>query len=399
MNKVITINLGGTAYQLEERGYDALRAYLETAAARLQGNPDRDEILSDVEQAIGEKFRALAKSYKTVVVTKEVTAVLAEMGPIEDASSAAGMPSAADKRGGGAGAADATQAGSKAGSTGAPGPAKRLYRITEGAMWAGVCNGLAAYVNLDPTIVRLLFVLLTIFWGSGLLVYFVLAFVVPAADSPEDKAAAYGAPFTTQEFIRRAKAGYYDAMKSLPDRVARKEWKRRFRREIRGWGASFRREMDANAFQWRHNWWRSWGAGLPPGAGFALPLFSVLHGALAIAWLSTLISLLATGTLFGVLLPAGMPAWVAVLVVLFVYGFLVLPLKAMRWAVYRGDFDRSHASWPFVCFLDGLVRLTVAVVLVWLAIRYLPEAREAIQNIPSLFREAVSNIKDWWGPR
>ena len=59
MNKVITINLDGNAYQLEEGGYDALRAYLETAAARLQGNPDRDEILSDIERAIAEKFRAL----------------------------------------------------------------------------------------------------------------------------------------------------------------------------------------------------------------------------------------------------------------------------------------------------------------------------------------------------
>jgi anaerobic ribonucleoside-triphosphate reductase len=41
MNKVITINLDGIAYQLEEGGYDALRAYLETAAARLQGNRTR----------------------------------------------------------------------------------------------------------------------------------------------------------------------------------------------------------------------------------------------------------------------------------------------------------------------------------------------------------------------
>ena len=80
MNKVIAINLGGNAYQLEEGGYDALRAYLETAAARLQGNPDRDEILSDIERAIAEKFRALLASHKTVVVTQEVTAVLAEMG-------------------------------------------------------------------------------------------------------------------------------------------------------------------------------------------------------------------------------------------------------------------------------------------------------------------------------
>src|SRR5271163_2213056 len=94
MNKVITINLGGTAYQLEEGGYDALRAYLDTATARLQGNPDRDEILSDIERAIAEKFRALLGSYKTVVVSKEVAAVLAEMGPIEAESGEAANPGA-----------------------------------------------------------------------------------------------------------------------------------------------------------------------------------------------------------------------------------------------------------------------------------------------------------------
>ena len=75
MNKVITINLDGAAYQLEEGGYDALRTYLETAAARLEHNPDRDEILSDIERAIAEKFRALLGSGKTVVVTREVAAV------------------------------------------------------------------------------------------------------------------------------------------------------------------------------------------------------------------------------------------------------------------------------------------------------------------------------------
>jgi hypothetical protein len=43
MNKVITINLDGTAFQLEEAGYNALHTYLETANARLEGNPDREE--------------------------------------------------------------------------------------------------------------------------------------------------------------------------------------------------------------------------------------------------------------------------------------------------------------------------------------------------------------------
>jgi hypothetical protein len=49
-----------------------------------------------------------------------------------------------------------------------------------------------------------------------LLVYVVMAFVVPEARSPEEKAAASGNPSTAQEFIRRAKEGYYEAMKGFP---------------------------------------------------------------------------------------------------------------------------------------------------------------------------------------
>ena len=246
MNKVITINLGGNAYQLEEGGYDALRAYLETAAARLQGNPDRDEILSDIERAIAEKFRALLASHKTVVETKEVAAVLAEMGPIE------ADPGEADGRRVPGGAQRTRRGGRQNEQRGAADTPRRLYRIHEGAMIAGVCNGIAAYVNIDPTLVRLAFVLLTMFWGTGLLVYVVMAIVVPEARSPEEKAAASGDPSTAQEFIRRAKEGYYEAMKGFPDRKARREWKRRFKREMR-----------ANADQWRYNWHSYWAEHAP----------------------------------------------------------------------------------------------------------------------------------------
>jgi len=177
MNKVITINLGGNAYQLEEGGYDTLRAYLETATAQLQHNPDRDEILSDIERAIAEKFRALLASHKTVVETKEVAAVLAEMGPIEAEPGEASRPGASS-----AGATSGTSGQKTAGeekAAGSGGTPRRLYRIQEGAMIAGVCNGIAAHMNIDPTLVRLAFVLLTIFWGTGLLVYVVMAIVVP----------------------------------------------------------------------------------------------------------------------------------------------------------------------------------------------------------------------------
>jgi phage shock protein PspC (stress-responsive transcriptional regulator) len=384
MNKVITINLDGMAYQLEEGGYDALRAYLETAAAQLQGNPDHDEILSDIERAIGEKFRALLASHKTVVVTKEVAAVLAEMGPIEadpgkvtdPGASGAGAPSSAS----GPGAAGKEQA------AGHGGPPRRLYRIQEGAMIAGVCNGIAAHVNIDPTFVRLAFVVLTMLWGSGLLVYVVMAIVVPEARSPEEKASASGIPSTAQEFIRRAKEGYYEAVKGFPDRKARREWKRRFKREMR-----------ANADQWRYNWHSYWAEHAPfhPGMGFALPVLSLLHGAATVLWLCALISLLATGAVFGLALPASVPVWVAALLLFIAYGILAGPLKAARRSCYWG-LGRPRWAWSFVFLLDALVWLAVVAALLWLAAHYFPEVRDAVHGIPALAHQASDDIRTWW---
>jgi len=77
MNKVITINLGGNAYQLEEGGYDALRSYLDAAGRRLEGNPDRDEIIADIERAIADKVRGVLGANKTVVLAREVAAIIA----------------------------------------------------------------------------------------------------------------------------------------------------------------------------------------------------------------------------------------------------------------------------------------------------------------------------------
>ena len=378
MNKVITINLNGAAYQLEEGGYDILRAYLETATARLQGNPDRDEIVSDIERAIAEKFRVLLSSHKTVVVTKEVGVVLAEMGPIEADPGATADPGASGANG--PGGPEEKQA---------PGPGripKRLYRIQEGAMISGVCNGIAAYVNIDPTFVRLAFVLLTIFWGTGLLVYVVMAFVVPEARSPEEKAAASGEPPTAQEFIRRAKEGYYEAMKGFPDRKARREWRHRFKREMR-----------ANADQWRHGWHgcRAEQSPFHPGMVLALPVLSLLQGVATVLCMCALISLLATGTVFGLALPANVPVWVAALLLFIAYGILVGPLKIARRVCYRGG-GQSGLAWSFMFLLDAAVWLVVVATLLWLAFHYFPELREAVQSIPTLAHQAVDDVQTWW---
>lgn len=56
---------------------------------------------------------------------------------------------------------------------------KKLYRKNEGKMLLGVCAGLADYLAMDPTVVRLLWVLFTCVGGSGILAYIVCAIIMP----------------------------------------------------------------------------------------------------------------------------------------------------------------------------------------------------------------------------
>ena len=60
---------------------------------------------------------------------------------------------------------------------------KKLYRNTNKQMIAGVCSGLADYLNLDLTVVRLIFVLLFFLGGHGLLIYVLLWILTPVQPS------------------------------------------------------------------------------------------------------------------------------------------------------------------------------------------------------------------------
>ena len=192
MHKVITINLNGNAYQLDEPGYEALRDYLTHAEARLGSNPDRAEIVRDLEQSVAEKFQRFLGPGKTVVSTGEVEQILREIGPIDGE-----LPNP---------------------PAGAATPPKRLYQIRDGAMLSGVCNGLAAYFNLDPTIVRIAFagstlVLMAMEVDAAVAIpalYVVLMFLVPYAKTPEQIAAAQGSsrdiPYKVQQVVEKVKA-------------------------------------------------------------------------------------------------------------------------------------------------------------------------------------------------
>lgn len=177
MNKVVSVNLNGRAYQIEEHGYTALKKYLDQAEARLADNPDREEIIADFEQAIAEKCDELLNDNKTVIGTSEIAAIIEQMGPVDGKE------------------ADASDEPSE-------GPVKRLYLIKEGAIIGGVCNGLATYFNIDVTVVRLVAIVLAFITSGGLiLAYIVLMFLIPTAKTPEQRAAAQGKRLNTKELL------------------------------------------------------------------------------------------------------------------------------------------------------------------------------------------------------
>jgi phage shock protein C len=56
---------------------------------------------------------------------------------------------------------------------------KKLYKSSKNKMLCGVCGGLADYLNIDPTIIRLIAVVLVLCFGTGILAYILAAIIVP----------------------------------------------------------------------------------------------------------------------------------------------------------------------------------------------------------------------------
>ena len=358
MQKVISINLNGNAYQLDESGYDVLREYLARADRELEANPDRAEIMADLEQAIADKCQKFLGPHKSVVNAGEVERIVKEMGPI---NAAAGEDPAG---------ASNTAAGGKRTPPAEP-PQKRLYRNPDGAMLAGVCNGLAAYFGIDVTIVRVLFVLAAILTkGAGFIFYVVMMFIIPEAHTAEERAAAGGAPFNAKDVVDRAKKHYADGTR---------HWRRQWRQQ---------------QLRWRR---QGWGPGGPsayivaPWAPLMLPVFGLAHLALFLIMAAAMISLVNTGAILSWRLPPNMPVWAGALILLAAYQIVVSPIRNLQqWSVQPSATVQpaNYAFWNAVIWLIGMA------VVVWVASNHIPEIREFLQRLPALTREFAFAIRD-----
>src|SRR5258706_4606376 len=376
MNTVIIINLNGNAFHLEEPGFQSLRAYLERAQAQLQDNPDKSEIMADLEQAIADKCGHFLRPHKNVLTAAEIDGVLKEMGPVEtDGAAPAGATA-------GATGAEQPQAGKST-----PGPApQRLYQIRQGAMLSGVCTGIAAYFNIDVTIVRILFVVLTVLTGGlWVLVYIGMMLVVPFANTGEEHAAAAGAPFNAQEVIDRAKKHYAEFKDS-------KEWRRHWRQQRREW----RRRWHENAYWWGHNLQRnvhqfstSAGYGGHLGSTLLIPVLAVFNAILFCVWVAAIVSLATTGAIFGWVIGGSIPLWVSILILMFFYSMISRPLRHARRAIY---WNTSGYNYFWFSAWYEIFSTAVLILICWFAYTHVPEVHDFFQHFAHNLTTMWNNI-------
>jgi len=111
-------------------------------------------------------------------------------------------------------------------------PIRKLYRSEKDKVIGGVCGGLGEYFSIDPVIIRVIFVLLTIPGGGGLIAYLILYFVIPPA--PGEGAAPASVPDlenkvkAAAEELRAHAEHFAEEMRaSRANRSARREERRR----------------------------------------------------------------------------------------------------------------------------------------------------------------------------
>lgn len=192
MNKTIIININGIVFHIEEDAYEVLRAYMTEVKRHFAYSNDNEEIVLDIENRLAEMFNErLAEQSKQVIVLQDVLDITARMGNVDDFDIETDEQNFTETR-----------------------TAHRsLFRDPEDRIIGGVCSGLGHYFDIEAKWVRLITVLATILWGTGLIVYLILWLVTPRAKTRADRMAMKGEPINLQNFKRNLDEEV-DALKS-----------------------------------------------------------------------------------------------------------------------------------------------------------------------------------------
>lgn len=179
MKKIININLSGRVIPIEDSAYEKLQQYIESLRRYFANEEGRDEIINDIESRIAELMSDKTSKSAAAIADEDVENIINSMGRVEDFE-------AADKEEALSAAAAGSSEKEQAESSYSEPPKKprgRLYRDTNDKFIGGVCSGIAAYMNVDPSIVRILFGIISFGgFGFGFLAYIILWIVLPPKD-------------------------------------------------------------------------------------------------------------------------------------------------------------------------------------------------------------------------
>lgn len=168
MKKVVNAGIGNVPFVIEEDAYQRLSSYLAHFKSKLKAEPGQlrpDEVMEDLEERIAELFSA-GISHGQVVTMEMVEKVIEQLGLPDGSSDSDSKASSPDSA-----------------TSGESAPHK-LYRDPLNKAIAGVCSGLAAYFDLDVVLVRIIFVAISLLYGSGALAYFIFWIICPSATTP-----------------------------------------------------------------------------------------------------------------------------------------------------------------------------------------------------------------------
>jgi len=195
MKKTLTINLGGIVFHIDEDAYLLLNQYLESLNKHFSKQEGSQDILNDIESRIAEILGEKCSDTKQVIICADVIEVIAIMGqPVE-------MDQENPKQ-------ESKKPGNEKGD-------KRFFRNPDEKIIGGVCSGIAAYFHLDPVWVRLIFLVFIAAGGSGILLYLILWFVIPEAQSTTDKLEMRGKKIN----INNIEKSFREEVKELGGRI------------------------------------------------------------------------------------------------------------------------------------------------------------------------------------
>ena len=153
MKKVININFQGAIVPIEETSYELLKQYTESLRNYFANEQGRDEIINDIESRISELFQERLKKGATCITDDDVNAIINNMGRPQDFEDAGAGQQNDNSQ------SNQNTKSETVFDTNWNWKGKRLYRDENHKILGGVCSGIAAYFGIDPVIVRILFII------------------------------------------------------------------------------------------------------------------------------------------------------------------------------------------------------------------------------------------------